>query len=160
MDQEVPRLKSVWKSLFFWLGALIGLFLIWVWVDSQGHRTRLGWTATPRAVQMTVWDSKVTLGISLPTVESPVPGEWVWERGTHMVIHDPPGSEGGWFAAFNAIRSAQYQSGTLYFDGSDYDLPLWFILLLWLGCWLLGFRLWRRWQQRRLSRRVVEDPSS
>lgn len=165
VETEKTQLKPVWKSLVFWMGALVTLFLVWAWVDSRGHRTFLGYSAPPRGLELRVADSTATVSISLPRVDAgsrgASPGRWSYDRHPERWRFDESTGAGHWFPELKTLRVSRYQgsaagavsgaASVLVFDGSDYFVPLWLIILMWLMIWFALYRLCRCWQRRRIG---------
>ena len=158
MSSAQLALKPLWRSVSFWVGTCVTLFLLWVWVDSTGHSTSFGISQPPRAVEISLRNSTAVVGISLPDEPpSAGSGRWNWERR-------PEGySELAWFPAADAIRVSRYTGPSpigppsattpsiLVFDGSEFSIPFWWVVGAWLAVWLGALRLYRKWQRKRLA---------
>lgn len=172
MDRSEIRLKAIWKSVGFWIGLCVTLFLLWAWADSRPHLTKFGFRDTPRALEVTLRNSKAIVGISFPdethSLLSSGGWEWVWDRSPHQLMGSTGSLESPWFAAGKIERIARYQSiaspiappasapSLLMFEGDEIHLPFWAIVFGWIVVWLSTLGLFRSWQRRRVARAAPE----
>lgn len=161
------RLKPIRRSVGFWIGLCVTLFLLWVWADSRSHLTKFGVRETPRALEVTVRNSLAIIGISFPEGRSPTPGstgwEWVWERSPHVLLGATGSPKGPWFPAGRIDRIARYagahpssKPSRLMFEGEEIFIPFVVVVLLWVVIWLSTLGLYRRWQRKRAARAAPE----
>ncbi|MCH7226014.1 hypothetical protein [Haloferula sp. A504] len=139
-------LKPWWKSVAFWMGALVAGFLGWVWWDSMHMRSTLMVVCGSRVDSISTDSGCVA--IELHDFRKSPPGMTMrrvsYERGT-ILRADP--------------RTGVIEHGTpesWYWSRSTGDIintmvmvfPLWFVFVAWgfswFGCWELRRRRIRR----------------
>jgi hypothetical protein len=147
-------LRPWYKSLVFYLGLPVFLFLLWAWADSNFHHSSLrkSGTTPSRTLYYT-------------TVIANSPGAvWVSHRtrkGNHGKITGPfvlgrAPLQGlrTWFPApeYKHLPGATYNPRVTDKDQAHtlITLPHWLLILLYLALWSLAF-LWRRRRNKRSS---------
>lgn len=151
----------LWRSLVFWGGLLVMIFIVWSWVDSTGCISAVSW----RYRGVNVRDSGVTVffnrnqGREFWTERMDMSGggarPWVMRLGRPGFVRerdylrklqlDEPMDQQLKVHARGVWQSSLFGGGKK--DGWVCFIPHWLILLavavLWAG--FLGWR-WRRWQ--------------
>lgn len=175
MTRPVIQQKPIRRSVGFWIGLCVTGFLLWAWVDSRGQLTKFGVRETPRSLLVSVYGSRVELGISRPDASrytSP-PGrfEWVWERSQHAFLGDSGAEEGPWFppaqvqhlARYNSTRPPGAPPGTykseLYFEGYEIQIPFIAVILVWVALWLSSLGLYRKRQRKKATKAAGAEDS-
>ena len=152
-------MKPIWKSVGFWLGAMVLAFLLWAWGDSM-RNVSMG--SRSDAIQsITIYSGFSRLGIertqelfdgwnlSENPTSIPDPYYWDWTReesgglGRRLVLRNEV-EHLGWFPRFFRVVDVD-DEGTRVMD---LEVPYWMVSGGYSAVWLCGLFLFRRWQRK------------
>ena len=155
-----------WRSVGFWLGLWVLVFLLWVWVDSYSRVPQLsfpvtmdgpGWRLTGAGVEVAVQRGRVVVGQQ----HVPNPPAGMTTRTLRPRVRYEAAGQGVTGDAWWGTRQFTWHmdDAGANFNGVRREMQWWWfpfavVVGVYVGAWLLGMWLWRRWMTRRGKREM------
>jgi len=137
-------MRSSWyRSLVFWFGLPVIVFLVWAWIDSMHRTTTFDMSIAGKPVQASHWGGHVSVSWDNPYYRSSGP----WELAMKIL---PPRPTAQWFPLPSHISPHNLTNAY----GHDVAIPHWLILLAYIGLWQLPWLV--RYFRRKAITRAVE----
>ncbi|BCX47740.1 hypothetical protein HAHE_16480 [Haloferula helveola] len=150
MDAGEPpiALKPWWRSIGFWLGAVVAVFFGWLWVDSEEFTTECAVTTDRAMLVVAIGDGRAALeGLAFGKGGGMAAPLWMWERK-----HTAGSRNSGNAIEHVTVRHWDLDSWSMDgMSGSSVAAPTWLLLVAWGAFWGLGWPWWRRRRSRRLA---------
>ena len=148
-------MKPIWKSVGFWMGGVVLVFLLWAWGDSMWWETTVGRGSMLGGTSLSVDTSRVTFARIVESEERwrqrsgsgyPIFYEWIWRRdnyGKGFKWMDERRVCQGWFPPIHWLIRHPVNDVQIV-------IPFWLVVSLFTLIWAGGLLVLRRWQRKRL----------
>jgi hypothetical protein len=147
-SHPVPIPKPIWKSVGFWLGLVISMFLAWIFVQSISFETTFGHIAPTEVWAVGLNEASFQIRhVDTSKVGHGLKSGWQLRRTrstTRDLEQDSLPLAGTWkFFAFEEQWGWEFRTYV--------SIPLWFISVVWLLIWMGTVRWWRHRVRNRLT---------
>ncbi|WP_035601767.1 hypothetical protein [Haloferula sp. BvORR071] len=135
-------MRTAWyRSLVFWFGLPVIVFLVWAWIDSMYRTTLFEMSIAGKPVHLSHWGGHVSVSWAKPYLRSSASWELLMRTQAPR-----PGAQ--WFPL--PSHASPHNLANAY--GHDVSIPHWLILLAYAGLWQLP------WLVRYFRRKGIARP--